>query len=121
MSTDPVADADSHFDKMAQENEAFSLAEKRVSDEIMELFTKTVRQVSHKHLVAPWVTYRPAVTVKYQPLSEAAADLVSYGAPRDALMDVIAGSDCPLVAALRVAMAKDYIKNNASNIAGVQE
>jgi hypothetical protein len=121
MSTDPVADADSHLVKMAQENEAFALAEKRVSDEIMELFTKTVRQVNYKHLAAPYVSALGPTRLKYQTLSESVRDTCDYGAPLYALMAVMAGSDCPLVAAWRVAMAENYIKHHAADIAGVQE
>lgn len=121
MSTDPVHDANSHFDKMAQENEAFALAEKRVGDEIMELFTKTVRKANHKHLAAPFVSNSAGgMFVRYQPLAGAVTDTSSSGAPLEALMAVMAGSDCPLVAKWREAMAEDYIKHHAADIAQVE-
>lgn len=120
MTTDPVHDAVSHFDKMAQENEAFALAEKRVGDEIMELFLTSVRKVNYKHLHAPYVTHSPSVKIQYQPLSEAVADACSFGEPLEALMAVMAGSDCPLVAKWREAMAGDYKKHHAADIAQVE-
>lgn len=122
MTTDPVHDAGSHFEKMAQENEAFALAEKRVGDEIVELFTKTVRKVNYKQLATPFVSYSASggMYVRYMPLSEAVVDTSSIGKSQDALMAVMAGSDCPLVAKWREAMAEDYKKHHAADIAQVE-
>lgn len=93
-------------------------AEKQAESEIQELFTKTVRTVTHKHLSVPYVSYRnsPAGRIDTNPLAEVVADVCSSGKPLDALMAVMEKSDCPLVAAWREAMAADYIYRNASDI-----
>ena len=93
-------------------------AEKQAASEIQELFTKTVRTVTHKHLSVPYVSYRHTATgrIDTNPLAEVVADVCSSGKPLDALMAVMEKSDCPLVAAWREAMAADYIYRNASDI-----
>lgn len=93
-------------------------AEKQAASEIRELFTETVRKVNHKHLAAPFVHYGPngAAKIDTYTLTEVVADTCSSGKPLDALMEVMAKSDCPLVAAWREAMAADYIYRHASDI-----
>jgi hypothetical protein len=94
-------------------------AEKQAASEIQELFTVTVRKVTHKHLAVPYVSYRcemPTGRIDTNPLAEVVADVCSSGKPLDALMAVMEKSDCPLVAAWREAMAADYIYRNASDI-----
>lgn len=93
-------------------------AEKQAEAEIKELFTKTVRKVSSKHLAVPFVSYRTSPTgrIDTHQLDEAVADVCSSGKPLDALMKVMEASDCPLVAAWREAMAVDYAYRNASDI-----
>jgi hypothetical protein len=41
---------------------------------------------------------------------------MTYGKPLEALLAVFANSECPLVAALREAVAADYIDRNAAEI-----
>ena len=93
-------------------------AEKQAEVEIKELFTKTVRKVSSKHLAVPFVSYRTSPTgrIDTHQLEEAVADICSSGKPLDALMKVMEASDCPLVAAWREAMAVDYSYRNAADI-----
>ena len=93
-------------------------AEKQAEAEIKELFTKTVRKVSSKHLAAPFVRYSSSGSARIDttPLSEAVADTCTNGAPLEALMKVMEASDCPLVAAWREAMAVDYSYRNAADI-----
>ena len=93
-------------------------AETQAAAEIKELFTKTVRKVSSKHLAVPFVSYRTSPTgrIDTHQLSEAVADICSSGEPLEALMKVMEASDCPLVAAWREAMAVDYSCRNASDI-----
>lgn len=115
---DAVRDAD-HIGAMQDSLLARQIkAEKQAAAEIMELFTKTVRKVQHQHLAAPFVRYgfNGAARVETMPLSEAVADICTNGKPLEALMQVMAQSDCPLVAAWREAMAADYSHRNASDI-----
>ena len=93
-------------------------AEKQAAAEIKELFTKTVRKVSSKHLAVPFVSYRTSPTgrIDTHQLDEAVADICSSGKPLEALMKVMEASDCPLVAAWREAMAVDYSYRNAADI-----
>ncbi len=93
-------------------------AEKQAENEIRELFTVTVRKVTHKHLAVPYVSYAKssAGRIDTHPLAEVVADVCTSGKPLDALMAVMEKSDCPLVAAWREAMAADYIYRNASDI-----
>jgi hypothetical protein len=102
-------------------NESFIAAEKQVAAEITELLTKTVTQTNYKFLSLPYVTYRgsPVGKIATVALSEAVADECSTGKPLDALMAVISGSTCQLVAELRKAIAERYVYGNASDIAEV--
>jgi len=118
---DAVQDADSYGDMQSKRNEAVVTAEKQVATEITELLTKTVTQTNYKFLSLPYVTYQgsPVGRIATVALSEAVADECSSGKPLDALMAVISGSTCPLVAELRKAIAERYVYANASDIAEV--
>jgi hypothetical protein len=98
-------------------------AEKQAEAEIKELFTKTVRKVSSKHLAAPFVRYSSSGSARIDThqLDEAVADICSSGKPLEALMKVMEASDCPLVAAWREAMAVDYSYRNASDIGEITQ
>ena len=98
-------------------------AETQAAAEIKELFTKTVRKVSSKHLAVPFVSYRTSPTgrIDTHQLDEAVADICSSGKPLEALMKVMEASDCPLVAAWREAMAVDYSRRNASDIGEITQ
>ena len=98
-------------------------AETQAEAEIKELFTKTVRKVSSKHLAAPFVSYRTSPTgrIDTHKLDEAVADICSSGKPLEALMKVMEASDCPLVAAWREAMAVDYSYLNAADIGEITQ
>jgi hypothetical protein len=93
-------------------------AEQHAAAEIRELFTKTVRKVTHKYLAVPFVRYgfNGAARIETTSLAEAVVDICTNGEPLDALMAVLEKSDCPLVAAWREAMAADYIYRNSSDI-----
>ena len=98
-------------------------AETQAAAEIKELFTKTVRKVSSKHLAVPFVSYRTSPTgrIDTHQLEEAVADICSSGKPLEALMKVMEASDCPLVAAWREAMAVDYSYRNAADIGEITQ
>ena len=119
MHLDAVRDAD-HLGAMQDSLLSRQIkAEKQAAAEIMELFTKTVRKVQHQHLAAPMAFYpslNSAGLIVTVPLAEVVHDTCTNGKPLEALMQVMAQSDCPLVAAWREAMAADYSYRNASDI-----
>ncbi len=92
-------------------------AEKHAESEIRELLTKTVRKVDPKRLTLPYPLVRNGgLVIAALDMGEAIADALTYGEPLDALLAVFANSECPLVAALREAVAADYIRRNATEI-----
>ena len=121
MYLDPVADA--AYIGNLQDNATARLiaAEQQIAAEITELLTVTVTKLPYKFISLPCVTYRdaPAGRIATTPIAEVVADECTGGKPLDALMAVIAGSTCPLVAELRKAIAARYVYANASDIAEV--
>ncbi len=92
-------------------------AERHAAAEIRELLTKTVRLIDPKRLSLPFPADRNGTTiVSTIGMDEAIKDALTYGAPLEAFLKVYAKSDCPLVAALREAVAVDYIGRNAAEI-----
>jgi hypothetical protein len=92
-------------------------AEQHAAAEIRELLTVTVRKVNPKRLSLPLPLERSGgVVIASLEMDEAIKDAMTYGKPLDALLSVFANSECPLVAALREAVAADYIDRNAAEI-----
>lgn len=93
-----------------------------VHDLIIETITKTVRNVPHQALSVPYVkrsmTARPRID--QYPLSEVIVDYGTEPKCMDALMAVIEKSDCPLVAAWRMAIAERFADSNADEVEGLQ-
>lgn len=88
---------------------------------IVETITETVRNVSHKALSVPYVKYSAnAPKVMPYPLAEVVADYVTETKPMDALMTLIEKSDCPYVAALRLAIAERFADVNAEEVEEMQ-
>ena len=85
---------------------------------IIETITKTVRKVDHRVLSVPYVKNNSNGTcaiAAYQ-LVEVVTDYGTEPKPLQALMAVLEGSDCPLVAKWREAMAERYADANADEV-----
>jgi hypothetical protein len=84
----------------------------RVHDEIVEVLTKTVRIINNPTFLSlPYVkTEIDGISAKISmyPLAEVISDYGTEKGPMAALMDVLAKSDCPHVAAYRLALAERY-------------
>lgn len=92
-------------------------------DLIVETITKTVRKVSHKALSVPYVKNNANGTTAiaaYQ-MVEVVTDYGTEPKPLQALMAVLEGSNCPLVAKWRTAMAESYANANADDVDGVPQ
>jgi hypothetical protein len=93
-----------------------------VKDMMIETITKTVRTVSHKSLSVPYVSYSGGGAPKIMPYM--LVDLViDYGTePKcvEALMTMIEKSDCPNVAAWRMAIAERFADSNAEEVEEMQ-
>ena len=89
-----------------------------VRDLMIETITKTVRTVSHKALSVPYVKNNANGSCVIAPysLKEVVTDYGTDPEPLKALMAVMEGSDCPLVAAWRMAMAERYAYSNADEV-----
>ena len=89
-----------------------------VRDLIIEKITSTVRTVSHKALSVPYAKHNSnggAVIAPYS-LKEVVTDYGTDPEPLKALLAVLEGSDCPLVAAWRMAMAERFAYSNADEV-----
>lgn len=87
-------------------------------DLIIETITKTVRKVSHKALSVPYVKNNANGTtaIAAYPMVEVVTDYGTESKPLQALMAVLEGSDCPLVAKWREAMADRFADANADEV-----
>ena len=87
-------------------------------DLIIETITETVRKVSHKALSVPYVKNNANGTcaVSAYPMVEVVTDYGTEPKPLQALMAVLEGSNCPLVAKWREAMAERYADANADEV-----
>jgi hypothetical protein len=84
---------------------------------ITDAFTKDVRNVSnHCVLSVPFVSGSKGAIAR-QSLSDAVEDGITETAAMNALMNVLAKSDCALVQELRVALAKKYVDQWACELA----
>ena len=85
---------------------------------IIETITKTVRKVDHRALSVPYVKNNAngsSVVAAYQ-LLEVVKDYGTDPKPLQALMAVLEGSDCQLVAKWREAMAERFADSNADEV-----
>lgn len=88
-------------------------------DLIIETLTQTVRTVSHKALSVPYVGYstNPAGQVMPYEVLEVFCDYgTDKGATLAAFTAMIEKSDCPLVAAWRLAIAERFADQNADEL-----
>ena len=87
-------------------------------DLIIETITKTVRKVSHKVLSVPYVKNNSngSTSIAAYQLVEVVTDYGTEPKPLQALMAVLEGSDCQLVAKWREAMAERYADANADEV-----
>jgi hypothetical protein len=117
MHLDAIAHADEIVDMQDSLLARQIKAEKHAAAEIRELLTVTVRKVHPKRLSLPLpLGLNDRVVITHLEMDEAIKDAMTYGKPLDALLSVFANSECPLVAALREAVAADYIDRNAAEI-----
>lgn len=87
-------------------------------DLIIQTITQTVRKVDHRALSVPYVKNNRdgSCAVDAYKLSEVVTDYGTEPKPLQALMAVLEGSDCPLVARWREAMAERYAEANADEV-----
>ena len=87
-------------------------------DLIVETITKTVRTVDHRALSVPYVKNNAngSQSIDAYQLLEVVKDYGTEPKPLQALMAVLAGSDCPLVAKWREAMAQAFAEANADEV-----
>ena len=85
---------------------------------IIETITQTVRKVSHKVLSVPYVKNNSngSTSIAAYQLVEVVTDYGTDPKPLQALMEVLEGSDCQLVAKWREAMAERYADANADEV-----
>jgi hypothetical protein len=97
--------------------------ERNAHDEYLETLTKDVRKISVSSLSLDYVrtvhdkthdVYK-TVIAKYS-AAEAIEDYLGYDKPLAALFEVIEKSDCPHVAALRLAIAEEFSRHNAEEL-----
>lgn len=113
-STDPIRDA-ARYSDVKDAADAHSLAAfLHYSQEIRDTLTKQIRNTTK--LCLPYAKPE-GFGIAYQKIEDVVTDQISFGKPLAALMTVLEKSDCPYVAALREAIAADYIRMNADRIA----
>lgn len=92
----------------------------RIHDEIMETLTETILRTSHKRLCVPYVKRSAHAggsdRIGAYPITEVVKDYGTDPKPLQALMAVLEGSDCPLVAEYRTALAKRYSDSWADDV-----
>ncbi len=93
-----------------------------VAQLIVDTITNTVRTTSSQVLSVPYVTYRDGNGPKVMPypLTEVFSDYGTEPKLMAALMAVIEKSDCPLVAAYRLAVAERFADANADEVEEMQ-
>lgn len=116
---DAIEDAASIGDLADKTQHGYEIALETVIKLITEVLTKSVTQAPYQSLSLPHVSYRNALggNIAQYSVAEIVADECSAGPAHDALMAVIAGSTCPLVAQLRQVLAQRYIDSNAADFA----
>ena len=85
---------------------------------IIETITQTVRKVDHRALSVPYVKHctNGVVKVASYPMDDVVTDYGTEPKPLQALLAVLCGSDCPLVAKWREAMAERFADANADEV-----
>ena len=85
---------------------------------IIETITQTVRKISHKVLSVPYVKNNSngSTSIAAYQLLEVVKDYGTDPKPLQALMAVLEGSDCQLVAKWREAMAEHFADVNAEEV-----
>ncbi|GAB3358939.1 MULTISPECIES: hypothetical protein [Giesbergeria] len=114
----PELDAARHEDAMEAAQEATAHEYQQVAADIRYLFTELVMTAPLMRLTAPQLRSTGSGILPV-PIIEAIDDSLTYSKPHDALMAVIAQSQCPLVAHLREALAQHWIDHHAQDLAGV--
>ncbi len=81
-----------------------------VQDEIIETLTQTIRTVPASKLGLPYVKSESGYRTKLAlyPITEVLSDYGTDKKPLEMLLAVLEKSDCPLVAAYRLALAERY-------------
>ncbi len=115
MNADPVKDASKHFSGIYARSDDIAASEDYYRELITETITKSVRKVSVLQLQLPAVDRRGCIIAKS--FIDELVDAVSSGVPLHALVIVFEKSDCPYVAALREAFAKEYSDYHAEYLA----
>ena len=92
-----------------------------VADLIVDTITKTVRTVPYQVLSVPYVKHTAtSASIASYPLVEVFSDYGTEPKLMAALMAVIEKSDCPLVAAYRLAVAERFAEANAEEVEELQ-
>lgn len=92
-----------------------------VRDNMIEALTVTIRTVPVEQIGLQYATYQGtfgSATPKLAayPVAEIVNDYGTDKGPLQALLAVLAGSDCPLVAKYREALAERYVDANANDV-----
>jgi len=90
-----------------------------VKEEMTDVLTTDIRKTPISKLGLQWVSNARFGSVKLSmyPLTEVISDYGVDGKAFDALLEVLAKSDCPLVAEYRKAIAAQFIEQNAAEVA----
>lgn len=90
----------------------------RFHDEIVEIITQTVRIAAVKNIGLSYVKNESngSARIDMYPLTEVITDYGTDKGPLAALIAVIEKSDCPLVAAYRLALAERFADSNADEL-----
>jgi hypothetical protein len=116
---DAVEDAAAIGDLSDKLDRGFEIALNAITKLITEVLTKSITQAPYQSLSLPFISYRngPSGKVEQYPVAEMVADYCSAGPVHVALMEVIAGSTCPLVAKLRQALVDAHTNAHAEEYA----
>jgi hypothetical protein len=116
---DAISDADAHYAAIGARDDAIEAAEQDVCDEIETAFTVLLTQHPAKTLAVPCASFSGGIILREKGvwLTEAITDTVQSGNVDAEMIAVLEKSTCPHVAALRLAMAKKWAYDNASEVA----
>lgn len=91
-----------------------------VRDEIHKTLTETIRKVNHFQLSVPYVRHEGGARIASYSIHDVVTDYGTDPAPLAALLAVLSGSDCPLVAKYREALATTYADSWADYVEEVR-
>jgi hypothetical protein len=116
---DAVEDAAAIGDLSDKLDQSYEVALNAVTKLITEVLTKSITQAPYQSLSLPFISYRnvPSGKVEQYPVAEIVAEECGAGPVHVALMEVIAGSTCPLVGKLRQALVDAYTNSHAEEYA----